>query len=297
MKKYSLYSAIFALVLAFGVSFAYAADENATSTDNSATGMDEKALEKDASDAKEKVDSKSGETVKMELPAKKLIKVVQNKLYKKEMKGLLLPYFGGMPFGDYYKSMVIGLKADFFITEYMGLQLNFAYDVYAKPSEFMASALKNLSGDPKGVPAAKMEFLTNLDFVFIPLYGKFSLLSEVIAHYDLGIYLGGGVSRYKSVSSSDISYINDKYTSYGENLDPALAGDPWTKISPAIDAGVFAQIYILNWLLVRADFMFVDSLTHRRVFDVAKKTMQDSESLGIQEYMLTLGVGFMLPPN
>ncbi len=309
-KKYLVLSVFISVVLLFFSARGFAADdvgtpfdspaggaEDTTASDTTAGAGDEATMADSTADQTAATDETSNEEkVKLELPAKRLIKVVQKRLYKKDFKHLLLPYYNVMPFGDFYTTHQVGLKYDFFFTENMGLQLNFAYTVAAIPTDLLASTLKNLRGDPQGVPAARMDYIGTLEFVFVPIYGKFSLFAELIAHYDFGIYIGGGVAQYSSVSSDDISYINKNYGSFGEQLPPGL-GDSWNKIGPALDVGAFAQLYILNWLVLRVDFTFVEGLTAKRVFDVAKQTMTDSDKFGIESYMLTLGVGFLLPPE
>jgi len=169
----------------------------------------------------------------IELPLKKRAKVVQKKLYPRAGKHELSLFFGINPADSFVLSLVEGLRYNYHINEMFGVQVVGGYMQSFDKSDtklLTDNADKGgLSIDEEFIKNAEIEWFVGADFVFYPVYGKFSLMSDVIAHYDIGIYVGCAVM--------------------------ALGGDD-DKYRPAPDLGLVANIYFNNWLSLRADFMY-----------------------------------------
>ena len=221
----------------------------------------------------------------MELPLEKKAKVVEKKLYPKKFKHELNLYFGLNPADSFVFSLVEGARYNFHIHEMLALQGVFGYmQSFDRDSTKLLTDPVDKGGqaiDESFIKNAEVDWFTNLDFVFYPVYGKFSLLASVIAHYDAGIYVGGGV----------MSLANGDY-------------------APAPDLGLVSNFYINKWLSLRGDFMYYALITEdkrplqtgRGGSEIGGGTTTGAEegkerggTLLRNNYFFTFGVSFHLP--
>jgi outer membrane beta-barrel protein len=218
----------------------------------------------------------------VQLPLQKRAKVVQKKLYPKEGKWEINLFFGVNPADSFTLGIVEGLRLSYHIHEYFGVQVVGGYmqsfDRNATSLLTDDSSNGGLEIDPDFIKNAELQWMAGADFVFYPVYGKFSLMSDLIAHYDAGIYVGAAA----------VGLAN---------------GD----IGPAPDLGVFGNIYINKWLSVRADFMYYALIaTDKRQDPAAGVTGTDvtggvagldqrGGTLVRHNYFITLGLSFHLP--
>ena len=229
-------------------------------------------------------DEGEGDRTQLQLPAQKKIKVIQKRAFTKTFKHLLEPYFGINPSDSLNLSIMEGLRYNVYFTEELGLQLNFAY-VQNFKKDLYDVVENSLSADAASLVNAKMQYFFNLDFMFIPVYGKFSLMSEVVLNYDFGFYVGAGAISYKKADLVEAGSSDFKETS---------------TFKPTVDAGVMFQMYILSWLNIRADFMYYYSIADFQKWDPNQGeggAWVDAGQGSRHNYILTLGVGFLLPPS
>ena len=225
-----------------------------------------------------------GERTKLQLPAQKKIKVIQKRAFSKKFKHLLEPYFGINPSDSLNLSIMEGLRYNVYFTEELGLQLNFAY-VHNFKKDLYDVVEASLSADEASLVNAKMQYFFNIDFMFIPVYGKFSLMSEVVLNYDFGLYIGAGAINYKKADLVEKGSSDFKESS---------------TFKPCVDAGVFFQMYVLSWLNIRADFAYYYSIADFQKWDPNQGeggAWVDAGQGSRHNYMITLGIGFLLPPS
>ena len=210
------------------------------------------------------------------LPLEKKAKVVEKKLYPSAMKHELSLFFGVAPADSFVFSIVEGGRYTFHITEMFGLQLVGAHmDNFQRDS---ADRAEEAGVNMDFLKNAEINWFANLDLVFKPIYGKFSFVSNWIAHYDLGLSVGAGV----------MALDNGDY-------------------APAPDIGLFMNIYLLKWLSLRADFMYYALIaTDRRSEEASVDNNLGNTGVGGNErggtllrnnYFITVGISFHLPPN
>jgi outer membrane beta-barrel protein len=105
---------------------------------------------------------------------------------------------------------------------------------------------------------AKLIGLVDASVTFSPVYGKIAVLSDQIIHFDAFAIAGGGVVF-------DTNFPNDFY-------------------HPAMDVGVGARVFLLRWLVARADL---------------RDYIYPQDRLGISTLqnllVVSMGVGFYLP--
>lgn len=252
-------------------------EESAEAPADEAPTVDEPGYEEEMAEAKDE-----GQETEAQLPLERRAKVVQKKVYPKTFKHELSLFFGINPADSFVISLVEGLRYSFHINEMFGVQVVGGYlQNFDKPD----TALLIDSGDQGGldidsdfIKNAEIEWFVGADFVFYPVYGKFALMSDVIAHYDVGVYVG----------CAAMSLNNGKY-------------------SPAPDIGLVANIYFLKWLSMRADFMYyalITTDTRDLAGEAVGGTVGGTPQEGGNErggtllrnnFFITLGISFHLP--
>jgi len=220
----------------------------------------------------------------VELPLEKKAKVVQKKLYPQNLRHELNLFFGVNPADSFVLSLIEGARYSFHINEMFAVQVVGGYmQSFDRDSTTLLTDDVDAGGlaiEPDFIKNSEIEGLVNADFVFYPVYGKFALLSSVILHYDAGIYAGAGVM-------------------FQDGGQPHVAPD----------VGLVANLYLLKWLSLRADFMYYAMITtDKRLQPTAESGAdlgdQGQQAIGGNErggtlvrhnYFITLGVSFHLP--
>ncbi len=218
----------------------------------------------------------------IELPLKRKAKVVQKKTFERKGKWELTPFGGINPADSFVMSEMVGMRVNYRILEYLGLQVGGGY-VFNQDRD--ATTLLTdppdkggLDINPDFIKNSELTWFSGLDLVFFPAYGKFSLLSSVIANYDFGLYAGVAVMGLEN-------------------------GD----IAPAPDLGFLVDFYVLQWLSIRFDFTYYAMIAsdkraqftgqEEEVFDTGASATDSTRGgkLVRHNYFVTLGLGFHLP--
>lgn len=239
-------------------------------------GEEPAGYDEPADDGLSAAEAKEAGQERAPLPLKRKAKVVEKKLFPRKMKHELNVFFGLNPSDSYVFGIMEGARYNFHIHEMFAIQAVGAYC-----QNFNKDSTEKLTGDSEladddFIQNAKLQWFANLDFVFYPIYGKFALLSSVIAHYDVGIQIGGGVM---GLDNGDI------------------IGAP--------DIGIVSNFYILEWLSLRADFMYYMGIAT----DKTEEPTPGDANFGREEpdgnvrggtllrhnYFVTLGLSFHLP--
>ncbi len=104
----------------------------------------------------------------------------------------LQPSFGISMNDPYMHHMAIGLGASYYITEVLAAGLSF--NLYRIPGFNAASPLNyRLSRSThQTVPINEYSWSGQLNFTYVPIYGKFAMFTEWILHWDIWVIGGGG---------------------------------------------------------------------------------------------------------
>lgn len=206
---------------------------------------------------------------KVSLPLERKAKVVEKKIYPKLFKHELNLFFGVNPADSFVVAIGEGGRYGFHFHEMLGVQIyGGAMHSFDREDTKLLTDSENEGGlgiQPDFIKNAEVNWFVGGDFVFYPFYGKFSLFSAVIAHYDAGIYVG----------CAGMGLENDV-------------------ISPAPDVGVLANFYILKWLSVRFDFTYFALITE----DKRRRITGGDERGGTllrNIYFITFGPSFHFP--
>ncbi|MBU0551422.1 outer membrane beta-barrel domain-containing protein [Myxococcota bacterium] len=120
------------------------------------------------------------------------VEVVQRRLYLKDGRLELTPYVGIIPNDDFLTYYPMGMRAGYHFSEAFSIEASYAYSLDV-PSDLG----KFLEGDKVGLTAAKiMEYVHmyyNIDVLWAPIYGKFSLMGLKLTHFDTYFGIGAGL--------------------------------------------------------------------------------------------------------
>jgi len=150
--------------------------------------------------------------------------VVQNRLYTKESKIELQPFFGFISADPFLDVHSYGGLLGYHFSEYFAVNaLGWKHNVSG------SSALERLETDiTTGAPTTanlnKPEWFVGSELQFSPLYGKLSLMGKMILYYDFHLMAGAGMTK----------------TQNGQYITPFL--------------GIGQQIYLSQWAALRLDY-------------------------------------------
>ncbi|MCX7958354.1 MAG: hypothetical protein N3B13_04840 [Deltaproteobacteria bacterium] len=152
------------------------------------------------------------------------IRVLQNKAYPLNMK-LELSVGGGISIADRYsQSIPAGGEIMFHPFDFLALGGFFLYTKSSETSLSKELRKQSLSADEP--ERTRTKWITGGEVVIYPVYGKFSLFSEIAFNYH--IYLGGGGGVGNIVVTN---YANDAEKSYGTKPVYTFAGGVQTHLA------------------------------------------------------------------
>ena len=151
------------------------------------------------------------------------IKAVSRKLFLKRRRFALTPQLGFTTNDAYFRHYGLGLRASYHIAEDLSVEVSGTYNALTQRLD----AVQYLRRAAKAIPGQATLFgYGDVGFTFTPLYGKFAVLGDQILHFDA--YVSGGVGT-------------------------VVESRPTIPLYPAATVGVGGQVFVLDWLVVRAD--------------------------------------------
>lgn len=192
-------------------------------------------------------------------PLEDRIKAVQQKRFLKRLRVELFPWAGATLNDAFYQYFHTGAAATFHVME--GLAVEAGASVAPVRVELPSVIL--LRQNKSAVPQAPRYFgNVNANLQLSPIYGKMSLMSEWIVHYDMFVLGGGGLA----FDSSDIL------------------------VHPEITVGVGQRLFVMDWMVLRADLRgsLYPQLQNKLTMPISN----------LQNQITALvGVGFYIPPS
>lgn len=185
------------------------------------------------------------------------IKAVSRKVFLKANRFELFPSLGVTTNDPFYRTWSIDGRAAWHINDALAVELGGAYVppffIEKLPTvDLLREQAQLINAD------AKLLGRADLGITFSPIYGKVAILSDAIIHFDTFAIAGAG-----AVFDSNQEFVH-----------------------PAMDIGAGLRVFLLRWLVVRADLR--DYVYPQDRFGIS--TLQNLLTLN-------LGVGFYLPPD
>jgi outer membrane beta-barrel protein len=205
------------------------------------------------------------------------IKSVQRRQFVRDGRFELRPSVGFQLNDAFVHNIMIGGSAHYFLAESMAVNLSVHYSMVQASTE----TLKTVRAESEVSPlTSKVQLLAAAHFEWAPIYGKFSLFSEWVAHFDFGLTAGIGVAMTKDAGG----------------LVPDAQGK--TGLYPAFGIGGGGRLVLAEWLTFSAnvmDYLFVAKYGPEYVS--SSRGAGESVSQIRQAVMLNLGVSFFLPTS
>lgn len=161
------------------------------------------------------------------------VEVVQRRLFEKDGKIELTPYFGVVPNDDFIVYLPFGLRAGYHFSEAFAVEASFAY-VSDQDSD-LAAFLVNEIGLNRAQLRQVVKMYYNVSLLWAPIYGKLSFLGNKLTHFDIYVGIGAGnthLDEYTELNPNP----NNKTDNFGGNY---IVGFRW---------------YITDLINIRTDF-------------------------------------------
>ncbi len=203
----------------------WAQDADATESDDAESGTDDAAeVTAEAEDSQASEDSEKKKTLADR------VKSVQRKQFIKKSRIEVFPHFGLDLNDPFYQHFILGGSVAYHFADSMAAELRAGGvigSVDQSAIRFVREETGSLINDPP-----EFKWHADIDFVWAPLYGKISLFTESILHFDTFVTVGPGV----------------------------FATD--ANVNPSMNIGIGQRYFINEWLTARVeirDYIFIDS--------------------------------------
>lgn len=193
------------------------------------------------------------------------IRAVSRKIFIKEGRFELAP-FGGVTTNDaFFRRWTVGARASYHIFDSLSIDAGGAVNVFSETLPSVRIVGQGLGAIPD---EAALFGYGDIGATFSPIYGKFSLMSEWIVHFDT--FVSGGVG---------LTVDSNRYTFLGQQLPDLVPG-----INPAAEVGFGGRVFLLRWLVLRVDF-------RDYIYPQYRSNISTLQNL----FFVNVGLGFYFP--
>lgn len=187
------------------------------------------------------------------LTLKDRIKAVSRKVFLKEGRFALSPFAGISTNDAFFRRWTIGTRASYHLTDSFSLEMGGAWNAFSEQLESVRIVGQVQSAIPD---EAALFGYADVGATFAPVYGKVSLMSEWVIHFDG--FVSGGLGAVFT-SNQDL-------------------------VHPAMQLGIGSRVFLNRWLVFRADIRDYVYPQSRSGFSTLQNLL-----------MLNFGVGFYFP--
>lgn len=197
--------------------------------------------------------SSSDESEGVGLTLQDRIKAVSRKVFLKEGRFSLSPFAGISTNDAFFRRWTIGTRASYHLTDSFSLEMGGAWNAFSEQLESVRIVGQVQSAIPD---EAVLYGYADAGATFAPVYGKVSLMSEWVIHFDG--FVSGGLGAVFT-SNQDV-------------------------IHPAMQLGVGSRVFLNRWMVLRAELRDYVYPQTRSQFSTLQNLL-----------MLNFGVGFYFP--
>ena len=209
---------------------------------------------------------------------------VQQQYVIKAHRFEIQPYWGVTLNDQFVSHDGPGLALNYYLTQVLAVGLNGVwYGGLNGNSDFN---FQNRRAAQIAVPLNQYQFSGDLNFTYVPMYGKFAGFGDFIFNYDA--YIDGGVGIIRTQPIPVIDPDNRKFTD-------------WTN-AVNFDVGLGFRIFFTRWLaatLEVRDIIFFDTLENTAI-DTTNPTKQSEWTTGnhfTNDVQLQVGLSMFLPTS
>jgi outer membrane beta-barrel protein len=207
---------------------------------------------------------------------------VRHKLLYRSTRFEVSPLFG-MTLGDaYLHNGIAGLNLAYYLTNEIGIGISGGYGVLHPRTNLASNMEARLeASDPEQLDELTLSYvqwMAGIEFLYVPAFGKFSLMNNLIAQYD--VHLIGG---FTMVGRSACSAAECPSGSSG--ADPALSG-----ATPAGTIGIGLRLFFEEAYAVHLQL-------RNHLYSRAEISAGDADPQFTNNVFLSLGFSFFLPQD
>jgi outer membrane beta-barrel protein len=226
--------------------------------------------------------------INLNTEAKKVVRAevyaVQQQYVIKAQRLEIMPYFAITLNDQFVSHDAPGLALNYYITQVLAVGLNGNwYGGLNSDSDFN---FQNRRAAIISVPLNDYQASGDLNFTYVPMYGKFAGFGDFIFHYDAYIEGGVGLIRTKPIPV----------------IDPENRKFDWNNLVN-FDVGIGFRIFFTRWLaaiLEVRDIMYFDKIENVAVSQTTPldpKTWYDPNTHFTNDVQLQVGLSFFLPTS
>jgi outer membrane beta-barrel protein len=262
-----------------------AADTGAPSAAGESGAMDVCQITPDAPQCQ------AAKEVNLNVEAKKTVRAevyaVQQQYVIKAHRFEIQPYFAITLNDQFVSHDAPGLSLNYYITQVLAIGVNGNW--YGSLNEDSDFNFQNRRAARIGVPLNNYQLSGDLNFTYVPMYGKFAGFGDFIFHYDAYVDGGLGVIRTEPIPV----------------IDPDNRTFNW-KTLVNFDVGIGLRVFFNRWLaavLEVRDIMFFDQIENVQVQQgvaaqsAATGKWYDPNSHFTNDIQLQVGLSLLLPTS
>jgi outer membrane beta-barrel protein len=194
------------------------------------------------------------------------------------------PTFGFSLNDPYVQHQSINLALSYYITEVLAAGISFNwYGGLGKETDLNFSASR---ATHQIIPINEYNLGAQINFTYVPIYGKFAMFKQWILHWDVWVIGGGGFIFTRPIPVIDPDYRTFDY-----------------KIKFCFNVGIGGRLFLTRFLAIALelrDYIFPEELENRTTYTDPddrkdKKKWVDSDYKLTNNVMLQLGVTLFLP--
>jgi outer membrane beta-barrel protein len=233
---------------------------------------------------------KAQKEINLKEEAKKTIRAeiyaVQQQYVIKAQRFEIMPYFEFTLNDQFVSHNAPGLALNYYITQVLAVGVNGNwYDGLNADSDFN---FQNRRAARIATPLNIYQFSADLNFTYVPMYGKFAGFGDFIFHYD--VYVDGGVGLIRTKPLSIIDPDNRKFSDWNNLVN--------------FDVGIGLRIFFNRWVaavLEIRDLIYsekIESLNPAPGVKAADPaTWYDNGTHITNNVQMQVGLSFLLPTS
>lgn len=207
--------------------------------------------------------------------------MVRRKLLYRSTRFEIAPFFGMTLADPYTRNGIAGASLNFHLTNEFSIGVTGGYGLLQSPTDLRTNMDAELNQNPTGRGAGRLAYsyigwMAALEGAYVPVFGKFSILNDVILNYDLHLIFGAAL----------IGQDAEAVIPNGAVTDASLIG---TRVAPNIGLGF--RFFVSDFVSVNLEMR--DMIYSRSELGSG---IAGSDQL-TNNFLLSLGVSFFLPTD
>jgi len=163
---------------------------------------------------------------------KRQVKVIQKRLFQKDGRFNMTPFFGVIPNDDFFMYYPVGLRLGYYFSEDLGVELfgSYIFDTRSDLESFLNDEFHIKTTTPQ-----VLQWMAGIEGLWRPIHGKLALFSTKLFHFDFHLAFGAGAVGTTVRTRKE-------------------GGNEQHRVDVAGNVGVGAQMYIASWGAIALEY-------------------------------------------